>query len=68
MKRFPEEQIIGYLKQAEAGLPPKEYRKRFGVRVASQIRSLEPDETQAASDTVQLFIPRPATSPWWLSF
>ena len=32
-KRFTEEQIIGFLREAEAGMPVKENRPRSSVRV-----------------------------------
>ena len=34
-KRFSEEQIIGFLREAEAGLPIKELCRRHGFSVAS---------------------------------
>lgn len=34
-KRFPEEQIIGFLREAEAGLPIKELCRRHGFSEAS---------------------------------
>lgn len=34
-KRFTEEQIIGFLKEAEAGVPPKELARKHGFSDAS---------------------------------
>ena len=34
-KRFTEEQIIGFLREAEAGLPTKELCRRYGFSEAS---------------------------------
>jgi len=34
-KRFSEEQIIGFLKEADAGLPVKELRRKHGFSEAS---------------------------------
>ncbi|MCO8403973.1 transposase [Burkholderia cenocepacia] len=40
-KRFTEEQIIGILKEAEAGLKPAELCRKYGISEGCRVRSRE---------------------------
>ncbi|ACF45507.1 transposase IS3/IS911 family protein [Prosthecochloris aestuarii DSM 271] len=40
-KRYSTEQIIGILKEAEAGMPVKELCRKYGVSEAQRLKELE---------------------------
>ncbi|CAM2172739.1 hypothetical protein BC2230_200037 [Burkholderia cepacia] len=45
-KRFTEEQIIGILKEAEAGLKPAELCRKYGISEATGFAPVSPDTRQ----------------------
>ena len=46
IKRYSTEQIIGILKEAEAGMPVKELCRKYGVSEAQRLKELESENNR----------------------